>query len=402
MRNRNFSILFFGQLASIFGNNLFIIALPWYVFSQTGSKTALAWAGIAQTLPALAGLFVGVFVDRWSKRRVLVGSDLIRTVLSLLQFWVAFVHGSIWLLLALVLFAQFIGTFFAPAASSLIPLLVSQEEIPAATGLNQSGNAAAELVGMLSGGALITLLGAPLLFLLNAITFLISVLSLLFVHVEESKSGQEAASSARQEWFEGIKAIVQSRMILRITMGALVANFAFAPFDILLTVWVKNVLHGQAYAFGLIEGSIAVGVLIGGAFLGYVSKKLELRRILTLGLMMMGFGTLLIGLVPNLYWDISVILLAGLAMGFVNGSFSAVAMQTVPKTMLGRVFGTLTALSTLTIPAGIALFGWLMQFIPIGILFLIMGIPSILSGASFLVKIPETVQDEEGSAVEGA
>lgn len=393
-RNRNFSILLLGQLVSIFGNNLFIIALPWYVYAQTGSKLALAWTGMAQTLPVLAGLFVGVFVDRWSKRRTMVQSDLIRTVLSVLQFWLASVHVSLWLLLILVLLSQFIGTFFAPASSSLIPLLVEEAEIPAATGLNQTTSAAAELVGMLSGGALITLLGAPLLFLVNGLTFLVSVLSLLFVRVAEPAAARPT-SSAQQEWLDGIKAILHSKIVLRITIGALVANFAFAPFDILLTVWVKNVLREQAFAFGLIEGAIAFGVMIGGALLGYVSKKVQLKQILTLGLMVMGLGILLVGALPNLYWDISMVLLAGLAMGFVNGSFGAVAMQMVPQTMLGRVFGTLTALSTLAIPAGIGLFGWLMQFTPIGLLFLMMGIPSVLSGASFLIKMQENQQHNE-------
>jgi len=404
-RNRNFSILFFGQLVSVFGNNLFLIALPWYVFAQTGSKTALALTGMAQTLPVLAGLFVGVWVDRWSKLRTMISSDLLRALLSLLLYAMVRIHASLWVLLVLVLLLQFIGTFFSPAQSSLIPLLVDSEDIPAASGMNQSGTAAAQMIGLLAGGALISMLNAPLLFLLNGITFLVSVLSLFFIRVQEPKANTEM-SSLVDEWVDGMKLIVRSTMILRITIAALVANFAFAPYDVLITAWVKEAMHGQAYAFGIIEGAISVGVIVGGLFLGAVSKRISLKMVFILGMAGMGIGTVLLGVVPNLYWDTSVILIAGIAMGLVNGSFSAVAMQSVPKSMLGRVFGTLTALSALASPVGMALFGWLMLHLPISILFVLMGIPSILSGLSFVGRSTKAAataaaEPDEATVIEG-
>lgn len=386
-RNRNFSLLFSGQFVSQVGNSLFLIALPWFVYSQTGSKADLAITGFAQSLPGIAGLFAGVLVDRWSKRGTMIGSDTIRLILALLLFFVSFFHGSFYYIVALVLLLQFVGTFFNPASSVMIPLIVEADSLPSAMGLSQSSYATAMLIGQVGGGTLLTLLNAPLLFLFDGLTFAVSVLSLGFIRVKEPARQQKGKSSLVKEWKSGMALIVRSKMILLITSAALLANFGFAAFDIILTAWVKGPLHANAFGLGLTGGAFAVGMILGGVLLGLVTRKVSLRLTLLGGLVLSGVLTIIVGLIPNLWWDAGLLALTGIANGILNGALGTMAMTVIPEAMRGRVFGTLNGLSTLATPLGMATFGGLMVYLPLNVLFFLMASIGILSGLSFLLPV---------------
>ncbi len=167
VKNRNFMILLSGQLVSTAGNNLFGIALPWYVYSLTGSKEALALTGIAQTVPAITGLFSGVMVDRWRKRATMMGSDGIRAILNFILFGAVLLKWPFSTILLMVLALETAGQFFGPASAALFPLLVNEDQVAAGSGLLQSSNATAQLVGTVSGGALMALLGPLFCFCLT-------------------------------------------------------------------------------------------------------------------------------------------------------------------------------------------------------------------------------------------
>lgn len=392
LKNRNFAVLFAGQTVSTFGNSLYFIALPWYVYTLTHSKADLALTGMAQSVPMLAGLFAGVFVDRWSKRWTMMGSDVIRGLLSITLFFAAWSHWSFAWILALVLLLQFVGTFFNPAAGALVPLLVDEQDVPAAAGLEQSGSAIAQLLGTAFGGALMAFLGPPLLFLFDALSFLVSIVSLLFIRDHEASAKTRAdpqKPSFFKEWVEGFHLFRTYRFFTLMLASVLLANFAMAPVDIALTAWVKGPLHGDALDLGVLNAAFFLGMIAGGMGLGWVSKVLTMRRILMLGLAGSGILMIALGLWANLVWDASVIVITGFLIASLNGSVSAATMQMIPESKRGRVFGTMGALFTMTIPVGMAVFGSLMIHIPLSWLFAMMGALSIVSGLAYLLPVTD-------------
>lgn len=390
LKNRNFSILFSGQLVSTFGNSLYFIALPWYVYTLTQSKAALALTGLVQTLPAVTGLFTGVFVDRWSKRWTMIGSDLIRLLLALVLFWAVVAKWPFAVILSLVLLLQFVGTFFNPAWAALIPRIVAAEDIPSAVGLNQSGSAVAQLLGTAFGGGFMAVFGAPLLFLFDALSFFVSLVSLFFLRVEEP-SREDSSTSQRtsffKEWVAGLRIFSQYKFFLLIVASALVANFAMAPMDVALTAWVKGPMHGNPIDLGVINAAFFVGIIAGGISLSFITKRVPMRQILMYGMTGVGVLTMAVGFLANVYWDVIITLLAGLLIGSVNGVVSAMAMQIIPDALRGRVFATIGALVTLAMPLGMALFGTLMIHLPLSVLFVIMGAFSVMSGLTYLLPI---------------
>lgn len=398
LKNRNFAILFSGQLISTVGNSLFTIALLWYIMDSTNSKGALALTGFALTLPSVAGFFVGVLIDRWKKRSTMILSDSVRALILITLFFISIhAHPSIFLIIGLVLGLQLIGLFFSPSVMALLPELIPHEDIPSAMGLNQSGSAFAQLSGLVGGGAFLAILGAPLLFLSDAITFIISVASLFFIRVTEIIKPKSNSSLAR-EWWSGLRTIIEYKLILRVVLAACVANFAMAPFDVMLTVWVKGPLHGSALTLGLINGSLLGGIICGGAVLGWITQRVTVKRVLISGFILFGACIAMVGAYPNQIWDMVVTFLSGIAMGGLNGTIGAMAIQVVPKEMRGRIFGTLQALATISMPCGMALFGFLMVHIPLIYIFLLIGLCTVISGLSFFIPIKSELSSMTMSA----
>lgn len=397
LRNRQFAILFSGQVVSKFGTNLFLLALPWYVYIVTGSKTDLAIVGFAQSIPSVAGLFAGVFVDRWNKRLTMVVTDVLRAGLSVAVGFVAFFHAGFWWVVGLVLLMELFGVVFSPAASVLIPMVVGKEEIPAAMGLTQSGEATAQLAGQVSGGALLSALGAPLLFFANGASFLVSVVSLLFIRTSEP-SRRHQAMNFFSEWKEGLRIATRSRMVLRILFSALLTNFGLAAFDITLTAWVKGPLHSSALWLGIIGATFFVGVILGGVLLGPITKKVPLQRTLMLGLILAGATISSVGIFENRFWSMGVLVVCGISIGVLNGALGAFAISVVPQAVRGRVFGLLGSLGTIATPLGMAIFGALMVKVSLPVEFVAMGSVSILSGLTYVLPVRD---DSEAMSAAG-
>lgn len=389
-RNRNFTVLLSGQLLSMVGNNLFAIALPWYVYTLTGSKGDLAWTGIAQTLPSILGLFAGVFVDRSRKRVTMMTSDTLRAVLSAALVSIVMLRQPFWTVLIVILLLQAIGTFFNPAAGALLPMIVSEDELPAAAGVQQSSTAVAQLVGTLSGGALLAALGSALLFACDGVSFLISTVSVLLVRAPEDKrrrGGEHRQHSFLKEWIDGVMMFRRSKFLLLMLLSAVIANFGLAPFEIALTAWVKGPLHGNAFHLGLLFAAFFVGIICGGLLLGVLRRRIPLRTILLFGFLGIGVMTMAIGLYANFVYDFALIVGMGLFLGAMNGSIDASFATLIPAHLRGRAFATLGALVTLAMPLGMAFAGVMMVHTSIHILFLVIGALTIVSGLAYLLPV---------------
>jgi MFS transporter, DHA3 family, macrolide efflux protein len=403
-KNKNFVILFAGQMVSSAGDNLYGIALLWYVLELTHSKSALAITGFATTLPPLLGAFVGVWVDRWRKKSTMMVSDVLRAALLFTLFGITFfTTPNFPVIVTLVVLVEGVGTFFSPAFSSLLPQLVAKEDFAAASGINMSGSAFASLGGLLGGGAVMALIGAPLLFLGDAASFGLSALSLLFVRSPEEKKERTEGTSLFQEWKAGMHTILHSPYLLQSGLTSTVNNFSLGAFGIVITPWVKEVLHGSAFLLGAIYSSLLVGMIVGGLSAGFIAKRCPNRLICCVTLVCLGLGVSLTGAWANGIWDITVMFVAGLMLGIVDGAGGAVRVRMVPEDVRGRVFSTLSTLGRMAMPLGVAVLGTLMVYIHLSWVLLLTGLGPIIGGLSYLLPFSKRVYasiDEKQEPVE--
>ncbi|HLZ09365.1 MAG TPA: MFS transporter, partial [Chloroflexota bacterium] len=159
LRRRDFRLLFLGGLVSSLGDWFLFIALPFYVYTLTGSALATGGTFIAESLPSiLFGSVAGVFVDRWDRRRTMIVADLLRAVL-LLGLLVVRSPETVWVVFAVSFTQSTIGQFFGPAKNALIPHVVGEEDLLAANSLSSTGSQLTMLIGPALGGGVLALFG---------------------------------------------------------------------------------------------------------------------------------------------------------------------------------------------------------------------------------------------------
>lgn len=387
MKNRNFIIWSGSQFISILGNNFYAIALPWYIYSLTHSKESLAIIGFVLMLPNVASLVSGAFVDRWPKRMVMLFLDAVRAIIVGLMFVAVELPIDVWVLIGLVFLLELAGTAYYPVSSALLPLIVSDEVLPSAMGFSQSLTSSAQLMGMASGGELITLLGTPILFLGDAISFALSTLSMLWLQVTERIVLNK--STVWREIYEGFSYLRKSQMFLYILAIGTFINFLLAPLEISFTLYVKDVLHKTSTWLGLINGALVAGMILGGLLSGSVQKKMSLKMILVITLLLSGTfifagGTWISGSVM-----IVSIGLYGVVLGIANASLNTTYVRLTPERLRGRIFGLISTVMLISAPLGMIAFGFAIQQVRITFVYQVMGGLIWVAGGSFLVPIPD-------------
>jgi MFS family permease len=362
LRQRNFALLWIGQLISVFGDWVLLIALPFYIFDLTGSALATGAMFMAQTVPrVLLGSVAGVFVDRWDRKRTMIAADLSRGVLILALLSV---HSAGWLwLIYLVAFVQaVIAQFFTPAKNAIVPLLVGESDLVAANALNSLSENLTRLTAPALGGTLYGLLGLASVVWIDCASFLASGVLIALIAFPAEAAAVEATSRGRswvtavREWRDGMRLMRNDPTITAIFATAGTAMIAEGFILVLLVPFVKDVLHSGSQGFGWLMSAQAIGGLIGSVFLARVSRAV--RPSLLIPLCGAPFGLLDIALanlpgrggLPPLPVALVLIGLAGAPLiGFYIG-MQTVLQSSVPDRFRGRVFGayaTTVAFATL-------------------------------------------------------
>jgi DHA3 family macrolide efflux protein-like MFS transporter len=383
LRHRDLAILVGGQWVSQVGNNLFSLALYWYVLSHTSNPSALAWVGAATTLPNVLGLLTGVFVDRVNRRSAMMASDAIRATLSLAMAALAWLHWlPLWGLLVFVFCLAVAGTFFQPASMAMIPTIVEPEDLPQANGLSQAASNTAGIVGAAAGGALMAVLGPVLLFFLNGLSFLVSVATLGLLRPlppPETARGRDLRV-LYAEWREGFAHIRQDAFLTALIATSVFINFALQNVNVFVAAWVRDRLHGTAFGYGLMDVGLLLGVVAGSLSAAAALRRLGQERLVTLGLLALGSLIVLYAELRALAAAVAAFVLLGAVVGLINTGLFTGLQKRVPLSLQGRVFGTLVALASMANPLGAVAAGLLARVLPIATIFLLVGTAVFLAG----------------------
>ncbi len=279
LRARNYRLFFAGQSVSLIGTWMTRIATSWLVYRLTGSAVLLGVVGFASTIPSFVfGPIAGVLVDRWDRHRTLT----LTQVLSMIQsFALAALALSgvirIWEIIALALFQGLIGAFDMPVRQSFVIQMVDhRDDLGNAIALNGTMVNSASLVGPAIAGAVIAAVGEGYCFLIDGISYIAVVMSLLAMRITVPQV-RRPPRKVMIELHEGWRYVGESLPIRSIlTNLALVSMFGM-PYSVLMPIFAAQVLHGGPNTLGFLM--VAVGV---GALTGTVSLTLR-RSIVGLG-----------------------------------------------------------------------------------------------------------------------
>jgi len=367
--NRNFFLLWQGQFVSSLGGHVNTIALVALVKHGTGSASLIGLVMMVSSITRvmLSGIG-GVFVDRHSRRRIIIYSDMLRgiAVLSLAGLLYMAPHATgtivIWLWGVAICIAV-TSAFFAPAMSAAIPELVPQDKVARANSLRQLTVQISTSVGQSLGGILFRLLGAPLLVLINGLSFLYSAVSESFVTIpqtipDENGKWKEQVSIYKQEIIKGSLYIWNISALKRLLFVSAIINIFSAPIIILLPFYVEDYLKVKLDWYGFFLAIHSVGSVMGSLSAGFIKLKGEVRMEIMLTFMI--FNSLVIALFGFTHSPIVALVFAfilGIMSGFNSTNIVTILQISTPSEMRGRIFGFLNTLSGSTVPLGMGLGG---------------------------------------------
>lgn len=338
--HRNYRIFFLGQMVSLIGTWLQTTAEGWLVYEISGSSVALGMIRFATMLPfALLALWGGIVADRRSKREVLIYTQSVSMLLALLLAALVYTgHIEVWHVAAIGFMLGTANAFDTPARQAFVVELVGRKDLTNGIALNSSMFNLARVVGPAIAGLLIGAVGIAGCFLLNGISYIAVIVgySRLKLPRFEPRFDHPPFFDAIREAFVYIRDTgpVRGVMILVSTYSVFGTSFA-----VLMPVFAKDVLHGDAKSFGILMACNGGGALAGGLALASFGASLSRRALVYIGLF--GSSLFLILFSQSEIFVLSCILLflAGLLMiVFLATANTAVQLRS-PDALRGRIMG---------------------------------------------------------------
>ena len=299
LRIRPFFYLVVSEFFSQFSMNLFNFALLIVVFSIANSSTAVSGVVIAFTLPSLIfGIFAGVLVDRWNKKRVLFMTNIIR---ALLVIPLAFFHQNLALIYLVTFGVSFITQFFIPAETPIIPVLVKKELLLSANALFGMGIYASVFLAYALSGPFLLILGKGNIFSFLAVLFLIAGFFTSLIKIDKSKVEpkknlfRQSLPSFKEEISIAVKLISKSKILYHALFSLTLSQIIILVFAVIGPGYAEHVLKIKIESFPILFVTpaiigMALGALIIGSFLHNKSKS----ALTKFGLFLMGLSILLL------------------------------------------------------------------------------------------------------------
>lgn len=367
--DRQFVLLWQGQLVSHLGNQAFLIATTLYVVNGTGSATLVAGAMMAATMPlVLLAPIGGTVADRHSRRSILIATDFGRGLavgtLALFVLWQpALTHHHIVLLLTVALINGVMSALFAPAFQAFVPDLVPRERLAAANSANQMATQGSTLVGQALGGVLYVAWGPALLLVIDALSFVYAGVATWLIRRDQRVLGQAGSvRRAVQQYALDARAglaYLRRRPGMLVVLGIFAGvNCLFMPVFVLLPFYTSEVLGAGAEWYGFLLSAAAVGALAGSLAAGVVLPNVRNRAALVRTCLGgIAAGVLLLAVTAFVWLALLAFVAIGCLSSLINVAVITAFQSAVGPEIRGRIMALVIAISTAAVPIGMGVGG---------------------------------------------
>jgi MFS family permease len=363
--NRNFALLWAGQLVSLLGDRIHQVALGFLVATRaTPLDVGLTFAATA--VPnVLLGPWAGALADRWDRRRTMIACDLIRAALVLAVPFAISIH--ITLVYAVAFLVATVSLLFRPSKDALVPQIVDREDLVAANSATSVTETLADLVGYPLAGLLVAALSGIIgaAFVIDSATFLVSaaLLALMAVPSTERAAGAFGIGQLWQDVKEGVGFLARQTELRANTVISTVAQVAVGTEIVCSLLYAQTVLDQDQIGFpenySLLMAAIGLGSILGGLVIGGVAGNFRKGPMAIAGFMGLGATFIAAGLVTDPVPAIILFFLAGAAnMAFVIPNITLFQERT-PQALFARVVTSRQALVFGVMAASMAVSGYL-------------------------------------------
>lgn len=371
--NKNFLILWQGQFVSAIGSALYSIALGFFILDLTGSTAVM---GSTMAITAIPRIFLsplaGTFVDRHDRKLILIISDLVDG-LSIISLGIVAYLGivEIWMVVLVGVLTSVTGVFFQPAILSSLPDIVHEEKLIQANSALSLNSTSANIIGKLIGGFLFSILGAPIIFMINGLSFLFSASSELFISIPKGKN-ENKRNTFYHDLKDGFRYFMSNKGLKYLYILIAPLNlFGVMTMTLLLPLF-NNADHLGPAAYGIAMTGMTAGMfsshsVASSKFITRISRK---NLFLLSGFLSSG-SMVVLSLTSWLPLMILMMFLSGFSIALTN-TVIAVALQTaIPADKRGRVSGFRRVLTSLLVPVGMTSAGVLAEVIHIPLIILV-------------------------------
>lgn len=335
--NSSFRNLWLASLLSTTGSQISRFGLILYISGTGNSVLALALLLIMELLPgALVAPLAGVVIDAYSRRAVMIVSDLLRMVFMLLIWWRP-TTGMIYLMAALHSIAT---AFYQPAKSALIPAVVEESDWPSANGLDQSASNLPMVAGPIIGAELLIILGLKATLMVDAFSFLTSAVLLGRVRSRPLTRGRAELSLATtvRDVKAGWNYIAAHPLVLRLNVMVFVSLLCAGMWMPLAPSFVRDQLSGSGRLVGWQIGIFGSGAILGGLLAPPLVRRFGKGAMVFLGLLTEGLSLSVYAVVSQVGVSMLIMFVLGVVVSIVVVSFYSILQTVVEEPFLGRVF----------------------------------------------------------------
>lgn len=381
-KSRNYRLFFTGQSISLIGTWMQKTAVSWVVYTLTHSKVMLGVTAFASMFPSFLLSFLGgIAADRYDRYKLLLWTQIVSMIQAIILTVLIFLnYYSISIIIILSILLGIVNAFDVPARQSLVYEMVNdKKDLPNALALNSSMVNLSRLIGPGIAGVIMEKLGDGVCFGLNALSFVAVIISLMMMRLpkHEIKAHKKDVGS---DFRDGIRYVKNNPSIYFLLIMLSLMGLFVLPFATLVPVYAKDIFHGTASTFGLIDSAIGLGAFAGAIYLASLKPGRNLQKVLAVNTFIFGAGLILFSYTTSYPLGLLFTLIGAFGMMSQMTVTNTLIQTTVDASMRGRVI-SLYAMSLFgMMPIGGLLVGSISQWVDVQNTVLAEGIMAIIIG----------------------
>ncbi len=338
LQYRNYRLFFGGQLISLIGTWMQIVAQSWLVYRLTGSSFLLGSVGFASQIPVFLLAFIGGSVaDRYNKHKVIIGTQVASMVLAFILALLTLTDVvKVWHIFVLSALLGVVNAFDMPARQAFTVELVDKEDLMNAIALNSSLFNGARVLGPSVAGILIDGIGDGWCFFANSVSYIAVIAGLLMMRMKPRIEPPQM-SSPISNVLEGFRYVRRTRPIRALLILLAVVSIVGMPYSVLMPIFADKILHGGARGLGILLGATGIGALVGSLGLAAKAGVRGLGKITAYACV--GFAvSLLLFSGSRLFWLSALFLVpVGFCFMVILGATNTLMQIMVPDNLRGRI-----------------------------------------------------------------
>lgn len=376
---QRFFTIYAGQAVSLITSAILQMAIIFYITEKTGSAMVLSIASLIGFLPyAVLGPAIGVLVDRYNRKTIMIIADLIIAIAgAVLAFIALYMEIPIWMIMV-VLFIRSVGTaFHSPALSAVTPLLVPEDQLTKCAGYSQSLQSISYIISPAAAAFLYSIWELNAIIAIDVFGAIVAIIALALIEIPKlDVEKQELSLSFIKEMKDGFYILKENKGLFALLLIGTLYMLVYMPINALYPLISMEYFKGTPMHVSITEIAYASGMLIGSMLLGLFGSYKKRIILITASIFMMGASLTISGLLPTSGFVIFVVCCAimGFSVPFYSGVQTALFQEKIKPEYLGRVFSLTGSIMSLAMPVGLILSGIFADRIGVNNWFLISGI----------------------------